>query len=119
VTPRVIAIAVMLPLLTVIADFVGIFGGWVISHFVLDLGSRQYWNSAWRALDWSDVAQGLLKPFIFSFAISLMGCYSGLRTTGGTQGVGRATTQAMVNASILVFVLTLLITKIFVSQSGE
>ncbi len=119
VTPRLIAVCVMLPLLTVIADFVGIFGGWVIGHFVLDLPSRQYWSSAWHALDWKDVIQGLLKPFVFAFAIALIGCFYGLRTSGGTQGVGRATTQAMVTASILVFVLTLLITKIFVSQAAS
>ena len=61
--------------------------------------------------------QGLLKPFVFSFVVSLVGCYYGLRTTGGTQGVGRATTQAVVTASVLIFVLTFFITKIFVSNS--
>jgi len=61
--------------------------------------------------------QGLLKPFIFSFVVSLVGCYYGLRTTGGTQGVGRATTQAVVTASVLIFVLTFFITKIFVSAT--
>jgi len=119
VTPRLIATCVMLPLLTIIADFVGIFGGWVISYFFLHLDSRQYWSSAWRALEWNDVAQGLLKPFVFAFAVALIGCFYGLRTTGGTQGVGRATTQAMVTASMLVFILTLLIAKIFVSQAAS
>jgi phospholipid/cholesterol/gamma-HCH transport system permease protein len=118
VTPRLIATCVMLPLLTIIADFVGIFGGWVISYFFLGLSPRQYWNSAWRALEWNDVAQGLLKPFVFAFVVALIGCYYGLRTTGGTQGVGRATTQAVVAASVLIFVLTLFITKIFVSQAN-
>ena len=60
------------------------------------------------------MAQGLLKPFVFAFVISLVGCFYGLRTTGGTQGVGRATTQAMVAASVLIFILTYFITKIFV-----
>jgi len=60
---------------------------------------------------------GLLKPFIFSFAVSLVGCYYGLNTTGGTQGVGKATTQAMVTASMWIFVLTAIITKIFVSST--
>jgi len=116
VTPRMIATAVMLPLLTVIADFVGMFGGWIIAFFFLNLTGRQYWHSVWSALEWNDVAQGLLKPFVFAFVISLMGCYYGLRTTGGTQGVGRATTQAVVAASVLIFILTFFITKIFVSQ---
>ena len=117
VTPRLVATIVMLPVLTIIADFVGIFAGWVISYFFLGLTSRQYWNSAWRALEWNDVTQGLLKPFVFAFVISLIGCFYGLRTTGGTQGVGRATTQAMVTASVLIFVLTYFIAQIFVSQS--
>ena len=107
-TPRLIATAVMLPLLTIIADFVGMFGGWVICRASSwTCRSRQYWTSAWRALEWNDVAQGLLKPFVFAFVISLIGCFYGLRTTGGTQGVGRATTQAMVAASVLIFVTRL------------
>ena len=114
VTPRLIATAVMLPLLTIIADFVGIFAGWVISVTFLNLTSRQYWSSAWRALDWSDVAQGLIKPFVFAFVIALVGCFYGLRTSGGTQGVGRSTTEAMVTASVTIFVLTYFITQIFV-----
>lgn len=119
VTPRVIATCVMLPLLTIIADFVGMIGGWVVAAFLLNLTSRQYWTTVWRALEWNDVAQGLMKPLAFAFVISLIGCYYGLRTTGGTQGVGRATTQAVVAASVMVFVLTFFITKIFVSQGGS
>ena len=117
VTPRLIATAVMLPLLVIIADFVGMFGGWVISHFNLGIPSKQYWSSVWQALDWTDIGQGLLKPLVFAVVISLIGCYYGLRTTGGTQGVGRSTTQAVVAATVLTFVLDLLITKIFVSQA--
>jgi phospholipid/cholesterol/gamma-HCH transport system permease protein len=115
VTPRLIATCTMLPLLTIIADFVGIFGGWVISFFVLNLASTQYWNTAWQSLDYTDVAQGLIKPFVFAFAIALTGCYYGLNATGGTQGVGRATTQAVVVSSVLIFLLTFFITRIFVS----
>jgi phospholipid/cholesterol/gamma-HCH transport system permease protein len=118
VTPRLIATCVMLPLLTIISDFVGMIGGWTIGYFILNLTSRQYWTSVWRALEWNDVAQGLLKPFVFAFVISLIGCYYGLRTTGGTQGVGRSTTQAVVAAMVLIFVLTFFITKIFVSQAA-
>jgi len=114
VTPRLIATAVMLPLLTIIADFVGIFAGWMISLAFLNITSRQYWSSAWHALDWSDVAQGLIKPFVFAFVVALIGCFYGLRTTGGTQGVGRATTEAMVTASVAIFILTYFITQIFV-----
>jgi phospholipid/cholesterol/gamma-HCH transport system permease protein len=115
VTPRVIATAVVLPLLTIIADFMGIVGGFLISFFLLNLTAGQYWHSVWTSLEWNDVTQGLLKPFVFAFAISLVGCFYGLRTTGGTQGVGNSTTQAMVVASVLCFILTFFITKIFVS----
>jgi phospholipid/cholesterol/gamma-HCH transport system permease protein len=118
VTPRMIATAVMLPALTVIDDFVGMVGGWVMSIVLFGLPTRQYWTSTWQALVWNDVGQGLLKPFVFSFAISLIGCFYGLRTTGGTQGVGRSTTQAMVAASVLIFILDLFISKIFVSRTA-
>jgi phospholipid/cholesterol/gamma-HCH transport system permease protein len=118
VTPRLIATCVMLPLLVVIADFVGLFGGWVISSLFLDLTSRQYWTSAWQTIEWNDVLQGLLKPLVFALVISMIGCFYGLRTTGGTQGVGRSTTQAVVTSTVLIFILDLLITKVFVFQSS-
>jgi len=119
VTPRVIATAIMLPLLTIIGDFVGMFGGFLIARFQLGILSRQYWTSVWRGLEWYlDVTQGLVKPFIFSFVVSLVGCYYGLRTSGGTQGVGRSTTQAMVVATVLIFLLDVLLTKIFIGPSA-
>jgi phospholipid/cholesterol/gamma-HCH transport system permease protein len=119
VTPRVIATAVMLPCLTVIDDFIGMVGGWVMAKTVYALPSLQYWSTTWRALVWSDLGQGLLKPFVFSFSISLIGCFYGMRTTGGTQGVGRATTQAVVWSSITIFILDLFISKIFVSSGAS
>ena len=118
VKPRMIATALMLPCLTVIDDFVGMFGGWVIAILIFKLPTRQYWTQVWQALVWRDVGEGLIKPFIFSFAVSLLGCFYGLRTTGGTQGVGKATTQAMVAASVTIFILNLFIGVIFVSRSG-
>jgi phospholipid/cholesterol/gamma-HCH transport system permease protein len=114
VTPRVIATCVTLPLLTIIADFVGLIGGFLIAYFLLNQTADQYWSTAWRALVWNDLAQGLLKPFAFAMVISLVGCYYGMQTRGGTQGVGRATTQAVVVASIWIFVLTFFITRMFV-----
>jgi phospholipid/cholesterol/gamma-HCH transport system permease protein len=119
VTPRMVATAIMLPCLTVIDDFIGMVGGWVIARIVYDLQTLQYWTNSWQALGWSDVAQGLLKPFVYSFVVSLVGCYFGLNTTGGTQGGGRATTQAVVVAAVSIFVLDLFLGKIFVSgQTG-
>ena len=119
VTPRVVATGTMLPVLTVIADFVGLFGGWLVAILFLGLTSLQYWDTAWRALDWKDdVLQGLLKPLVFGVTLSLIGCFYGLRTTGGTQGVGRATTLAMVASAVFILVLDVMITKVFVGQGG-
>jgi phospholipid/cholesterol/gamma-HCH transport system permease protein len=116
VTPRLIATCAVLPLLTIIADFVGMFGGYMVANLLLDVPPKQYWTTVWQALEWDDLTQGLLKPFVFAFVIALVGCYYGLNASGGTQGVGRATTQAMVVASVLIFILTFFITRIFTSQ---
>ena len=75
VTPRLIATCTVLPLLTIIADFVGLFGGFLIAYFLMGLTASEYWSRAWQAIEWLDVAQGLVKPFIFAFAIALVGCY--------------------------------------------
>jgi len=115
ITPRVIAMAFVLPLLTIIADFVGLCGGYLIAATRLGISAPQYWNSAQQALELNDLAQGLLKPFLFAFAIALVGCFYGIRTTGGTQGVGRATTQAVVVASVWVFIIDVMVTQVFVS----
>jgi phospholipid/cholesterol/gamma-HCH transport system permease protein len=115
VTPRLIATALTLPMLTALADFIGLIGGFVIAYFMLNQTASQYWQTAWRALEWNDLAQGLLKPFVFAVIIALVGCFYGMRTTGGTQGVGRATTQAVVIASVWIFVLNVFITRIFVN----
>jgi phospholipid/cholesterol/gamma-HCH transport system permease protein len=115
VTPRLIATAIMLPLLTIIADAIGLIGAYLVAVPLLHvISGGQYWTSSWQALVMNDLAQGLLKPFIFGMIISLVGCFYGLRTSGGTQGVGHSTTQAVVSASIWIFVVTFLIDKIFV-----
>jgi phospholipid/cholesterol/gamma-HCH transport system permease protein len=115
VTPRLVATCCTLPLLTIIADFIGICGGYLVAVPLMALTtSSQYWSTAWRALEFDDITQGLLKPLVFAFIIALVGCHYGIRTTGGTQGVGRATTQAVVVASVWIFVCTFLITRVFV-----
>ncbi len=78
----------------------------------------QFWSTAYRALEWNDIAQGLLKPFVFAQIISLVGCFYGVRTSGGTQGVGRSTTQAVVVSIVWIFVLNVLITRLFTSASS-
>lgn len=116
VKPRLIATAVVLPLLTILADFFGIIGGWLVACVMLNLtNGPQFWESAWRALEYNDIAQGLVKPFTFAIVLSLVGCYYGIQTTGGTQGVGRSTTQAVVVASVWVVVLTFIIGRVFTS----
>lgn len=116
VTPRLLATAIMLPLLTIISDLVGLAGGFLVSSITLNTTASQYWNTAYRALVWNDLAQGLLKPFVFGMVIALVGCFYGLRTSGGTQGVGLATTKAVVVASVWIFVITFFITQIFVNK---
>lgn len=116
VTPRLLAMCVTLPLLTIIADFVGLIGGYMVAVPLLRLTTAsQYWNNAWRSLEYNDIAQGLLKPFLFAIIIALVGCLYGMRTSGGTQGVGKATTQAVVVASVWIFIVTAVITRIFVN----
>jgi len=116
VTPRLIATSTMLPLLTIIADFMGLVGGYIVACVMLSLTtSTQFWSSAYQALEYSDVAQGLVKPFVFAMIIALVGCHYGMETSGGTQGVGRATTQAVVVSSVWIIVLTFFIGKIFVA----
>ena len=112
VTPRVLSSVVMMFFLTIIADLVGLAGGWIISMLVLGLDSNQYWNTAWQSLEFADVFMGLVKPLIFGFIIGSVGCYYGLSAKGGTQGVGRATTQAVVAASVLIVITDFLSTKL-------
>jgi len=118
VTPRLIAMAVVLPLLTIIADFLGLVGGYFIAYSLLDITTDQYWSTAWRALEYNDLTQGLLKPFLFAIVIALVGCYYGMNTSGGTQGVGRSTTKAVVVASVWIFIITSMLDPLFVNLSS-
>ena len=111
VLPRVLAGVVMMPLLTVIADFVGIVGAWVITVTQLRVASSVYWNSVIEGLYIQDVWMGLIKPLFLGFAIVSVACHVGMRTSGGTQGVGRATTHAVVAGSVLVLVLDFFLTR--------
>jgi phospholipid/cholesterol/gamma-HCH transport system permease protein len=115
VTPRLIAMAVVLPLLTIIADFLGLIGGWLIAFGMLNITTSQYWNTAWRILEYNDLVQGLVKPFLFAIVIALVGCYYGINTSGGTQGVGRSTTKAVVVSSVWIFIITSLLDPLFVN----
>ena len=115
VTPRLLATVVMLPVLVIISDFMGLVGGYIVGCVLLGLTTaQQFWSSAYQALEYSDILQGLIKPFAFAIVIALVGCHYGMQTTGGTQGVGRATTQAVVVASVWIIVITFFIGKFFV-----
>jgi phospholipid/cholesterol/gamma-HCH transport system permease protein len=118
VTPRVVATVVMLFFLTIISDLLGLVGGNMVSSLLLGLDSRQYWTSAWQSLVWRDVTTGLIKPVLFGFVISTVGCYFGMSTRGGTQGVGRSTTQAVVVASVLILVVDFFVTKLLIALLG-
>jgi phospholipid/cholesterol/gamma-HCH transport system permease protein len=115
VTPRVVSTVVMLVMLTVISDLVSMAGGSAVAVFMLRLDGNQYWSTAWQSLGTGDIIMGLLKPFIFGFIISTIGCYYGISARGGTQGVGRATTQAMVSASVTMVIADLFITQLLLN----
>jgi len=119
VTPRVVATVLMLPLLTAMADFVGLIGGFIVSHFTLRLGAIAFWTRAIDALVFSDLMQGLSKPLIFGFILATVGCYQGLTVRGGTQGVGRATTQAVVVSSVFILVANFFLTKVMLFLAGH
>ncbi|HZT73067.1 MAG TPA: ABC transporter permease [Terriglobales bacterium] len=118
VTPRVLATVVMSFFLTVIADICGIVGGLVYAVAGIHLDANQYWISAFRILDSADVIQGLVKPLIFGAIIATVGCYYGMKARGGTQGVGKATTQAVVLASILIIISDFVLSRLLVGLLG-
>ncbi len=112
VVPRVLAGFFMAPVLTVISDTVGILGGWIIAVYQLRVASSLYWTSITDALYVQDAWMGIIKPFILGYVIVTIGCYVGLRTTGGTQGVGRSTTNAVVAASVAVIAVDFFVTRV-------
>jgi phospholipid/cholesterol/gamma-HCH transport system permease protein len=117
VTPRVVATTIMLFFLTILSDLVGLSGGAMIAAGLLRLDLSQYWMSAWQDLAFRDLFMGLSKPVISGFIIATVGCFYGLRTRGGTQGVGHATTQAVVTSSVFIVVMDLVYTKLLMSFS--
>ncbi len=115
VTPRVVSTVFMLFFLTIISDLLGLFGGSIVSTLLFGLDWHQYWSSAYQSLIFQDVFMGLVKPVLFGFIIATVGCYYGMTARGGTQGVGRATTQAVVAASVLILVVDLVVTKLLMT----
>lgn len=119
VGPRVAATVLVLPLLTAMADLVGLIGGYLVSATTLNIGAVQFWTRAIQALEVSDLMEGLAKPIIFGFILATVGCYQGLNVRGGTEGVGRATTQAVVVSSVIILTSNFFLTKIALYLAGH
>ncbi|MBM3807199.1 MAG: ABC transporter permease [Acidimicrobiia bacterium] len=115
VVPRVLAGFIMCPILTVVANAVGLLGGWIIALTQLRVASGVYWSSVVEGLYIQDVWMGIIKPFFLGFVIVTIGCHVGLRTSGGTQGVGRATTNAVVASSVVVLIVDFFLTRFLIS----
>ena len=113
VVPRFVALVLALPMLTLYADAFGVFGGWVIGVFKLHMGAERYWELTKSILTLKDVFSGLIKSVMFAAIIAIVSCFEGFRTQGGAEGVGRATTMAVVISFILVIASDCLFTAIF------
>ncbi|CAA7627814.1 putative ABC transporter permease protein RF_0080 [Candidatus Terasakiella magnetica] len=113
VAPRILAGTLMLPFLVLIADIIGVFGGYIVGVYKLGFNSATYISRTWEFLMPLDVISGLVKAAVFGFLITLMGCYNGYYSKGGAQGVGAATTNAVVSAAIMILVFNYIITAMF------
>jgi len=116
VAPRLLAGTLMLPVLVLIGDIIGVFGGYLVGVYKLDFNPVVYLVRTIEYLETIDVVSGLVKAAVFGFLVALMGCYHGYHSKGGAQGVGRATTNAVVSASILILIFNYLITELFFSR---
>jgi phospholipid/cholesterol/gamma-HCH transport system permease protein len=116
VWPRLIAGLLMLPLLVIVADIIGVFGGYIVGIYKLGFGPLEYINNTFEFLETQDVVSGLVKAAVFGFLVALMGCYQGYNSKGGAQGVGAATTKAVVSASILILTANYVVTELFFSR---
>ncbi len=116
IAPRLIAGLTMLPILVFIADIIGVFGGYVVSIYKLGFNPHTYLQNTVDFMEVQDVVSGLVKASVFGFLVTLMGCYHGYNSKGGAQGVGAATTNAVVSASILILSFNYLITEMFFAR---
>tara|TARA_Y100001934_G_C12385359_1_gene795285 strand:- start:8876 stop:9514 length:639 start_codon:yes stop_codon:yes gene_type:complete len=116
IAPRLIAGTITLPLLVIVADIIGVLGGYLVSVYKLGFNSDAYITNTFEFLQTMDVVSGLVKAAVFGFLITLMGCYHGYHSRGGAQGVGSATTNAVVSGAILVLIFNYIITEAFFSQ---
>jgi phospholipid/cholesterol/gamma-HCH transport system permease protein len=114
VTPRIYACISMLFFLTIVADAFGILGGAAVTVFMNGQNGTQYFSMAYEFLRYPDILQGLVKPLVFGYIIASIGCFYGMKTTGGTEGVGRSTISAVVTASVLIIAVDFLISQIMI-----
>jgi phospholipid/cholesterol/gamma-HCH transport system permease protein len=119
VTPRLVATVVMLFFLTIISDACGTAGGGLVSVALLRLTGESYFHTAYQTLVTGDIVEGLVKPLFSGFIIATVGCFYGLRTTGGTRGVGRSTTQAVVTSSVLIILVDFIVTQLMIAIFGR
>lgn len=115
IAPRIIAGTLMLPILVLIGDLIGVLGGYVVAIHVLGFSPANYLSQSWDVLETIDVASGLVKAAAFGFIVTLMGCYHGFHSGRGAQGVGTATTNAVVTGSILILIFNYILTQVFFS----
>jgi phospholipid/cholesterol/gamma-HCH transport system permease protein len=115
VVPRVLAGFFMAPVLTILSNTAALLGGWIIAVYSLHIGGSVYWKSVTDALYLGDAWMGLIKPFVLGLVVTSIGCHVGLRTAGGTQGVGRATTNAVVVASVAVIAVDFFLTPLLIN----
>jgi len=115
ISPRILAATFMLPILVFIGDIIGVYGGYVVSIHSLGFSSATYLTQTWDIITQMDVVSGLWKAAVFGFIVSIMGCYHGFNSARGAQGVGAATTNAVVSSSILILIFNYLLTQIFFS----
>jgi phospholipid/cholesterol/gamma-HCH transport system permease protein len=116
VVPRLVAAVIAMPILVAIADCIGVFGGYIASTRSLGFNGAVYLNNTMDALTYKDVSSGLIKAAVFGFIIALMGCYNGFHSKGGAQGVGAATTNAVVSSSILILAANYILTNLLFSD---
>lgn len=116
VAPRLIAGVTMLPLLVVVADIIGVFGGYLVAVYKLGFNPANYLQNTFDALETEDVVSGLVKAAVFGLIVTLMGCYHGYTSRGGAQGVGAATTNAVVSSAILILCFDYILTELFFSR---
>lgn len=113
VAPRVLSGLITLPLLVIVADIIAVFGGFLVGTYQLDFNPANFIHAVWEALKYRDVTSGLIKAAVFGLVITILGCYHGYHSRGGAQGVGQATTNAVVSASILILILDYVLTAAF------